>query len=59
MAVRPMRAGINPAPAQQEKEPLLGAGFTPARGEHRYLKVALIRFLLIITDLAEREKMPV
>jgi hypothetical protein len=35
-----VRAGINPAPTRQGNEPLVGAGFTPARIGCRYGGVA-------------------
>jgi hypothetical protein len=40
--VRSVRAGINPAPTQQVKETLVGAGFTPARIGCLYLEIAQI-----------------
>jgi hypothetical protein len=41
--VRSVQAGINPAPTQGVREPLVGAGLTPARIGCRNLEIAQIR----------------
>ena len=41
-AIRSVRAGMNPAPTQQVNEPLVGAGFTPARRGYQNLEIAQV-----------------
>ena len=41
--VRSLRAGINPAPTQRVGQPVVGAGFTPARMGWRKLQIAQSR----------------
>jgi hypothetical protein len=38
-----LRAGMNPAPTEQVAEPLVGAGFMPARIDFHNLRIVQIR----------------